>query len=86
MDEGLAAAARRFPARRRALDALVDDESFRLLCSDFLEAGAALDRWSSSASPVSAERSAEYAELVESLAGEIAAYLDTVDAKPSDVA
>jgi hypothetical protein len=87
MDEGLVAAVRRFPDRRRAVEALAAaDESFRGLCADFAEVQAALQRWraSASASAVRERRCAEYEELVESLADEIATYLDAAGASPSD--
>jgi hypothetical protein len=77
VDEGLVAATRRFPDRCQALEALAAaDESFRLLCADFAEAQSALQGWRASASKARDQRCAEYEELVASLAGEIAAYLD----------
>jgi len=86
MDEDLVAAARWFPARRGTLEALAAaDESFRSLCSDLAEAEAALQRWRASASAVREQRCSEYEELVESLAGEIAIYLDAAEAGASDV-
>jgi crotonobetainyl-CoA:carnitine CoA-transferase CaiB-like acyl-CoA transferase len=85
MDEGSVAAARRFPDRRRAVEALAAaDESFRGLCADFAEAQAALQRWRASASAAREKRCAEYEELVESLADEIATHLDAAGASPSD--
>jgi hypothetical protein len=85
MDEGLVAAVRRFPDRRRAVEALAAaDESFREICADFAEAQAALRRWRASASLARDRRCAEYEELVESLADEIATYLDAARAGPSD--
>ena len=85
MDEGLAAAARRFPDRRRAVVALVAvDESFRGFWADFSEAQAALQRWRASASAAQERRCAEHEELVESLADEIATYLDADGASSSD--
>ena len=89
MDEGLAAAARRFADRRRAVEALAAaDESFRELCADFAEAQAALRRWRASASASAARerRCAEYEELVEGLAHEIATYLDAAETGSPDVA
>jgi hypothetical protein len=77
MDESLVAAARWFPERQRAVEALAAaDESFRLLCADLAEAEGALQRWRVSASTVRDQRCSEYEELVESLVGEIASYLD----------
>ena len=84
MDEGLAAAARRFPDRRSAVEALAADESFRELCADFAEAQAALRRWRASASAARERRCAEYEELIDSLADEIATYLDAAGAGPFD--
>ena len=85
MDDDLVAAARRFPDRRRAVEALAAaDESFRGLCADFAEAQAALQRWRASASVARERRCAEYEELVESLADEIATYLDAAGASPPD--
>jgi hypothetical protein len=87
MDEGLLAAVQRFPDRQRALEALAArDEGFRSLCSDFADARAALQRWAESASAVRERRCAEYAELVESLATEIASSLDAAEAGSADVA
>ena len=87
MDEGLVAAALRFLDRRHAVQALAAaDESFRGLCADFAEAQAALQRWRASASAAREKRCAEYEELVESLAAEIASNLDPTEAGSSDVA
>jgi hypothetical protein len=87
MDEGLLAAVQRFPDRRYALEALAArDESFRSLCADFGEAQAALQRWRASASAVRERRCAEYEELVESLAAEIASSLEAAEAGSADVA
>lgn len=87
MDEGLVAATRWFPDRHSELEALAAvDESFRLLCADFAEAQEALQRWRASASPARDQRSAEYEELVASLALEITVYLDAAKMGPSDVA
>jgi hypothetical protein len=81
MDESLLTAVQRFPDRQRALEALAGcDESFRSLCADFADAQAALRRWEESASAVREQRCAEYEELVESLAAEIASTLDSVEA------
>jgi hypothetical protein len=86
MDEDLVAAARWFPGRLHALEALAAaDESFRSLCADFAEAEAALQRWRASASAVREQRCAEYEELVESLAGEVALYLDAAEGRVADV-
>jgi hypothetical protein len=86
MDEDLVAAARRFPGRRGTLEALAAaDESFRSLCSDLAEAEAALQRWRASTLAARDQRCSEYEELVESLAGEIAVYLDTAEGGASDV-
>ena len=80
MDEDLAAAARRFPDRLPALEMLAAaDEAFRLLCADLAEAEAALQRWRASASAARDRRCSEYEDLVESLAGEIAIYLDAAE-------
>lgn len=85
MDEGLVAAARWFAERQRALEPLAAaDESFRLLCADLAAAEAALQRWRVSASAVRDQRCSEYEELVDSLVGEIASYLDAAKAGVSD--
>jgi hypothetical protein len=87
MDEGLVAAARRFPDRRRVVEILAAvDETFRGICADFAEAEAALQRWKASASAARERRCAEYEELVESLAGEIAVCLDAVHIGSPDTA
>ena len=87
MDKGLLAAVRRFPDRQRALEALAArDESFQSLCADFAEAQAALRRWGESVSPVRERRCAEYEELVESLAAEIASSLDGAEAGSAEIA
>ena len=63
----------------------VADETFRALCSDLVEAQMALQWWRTSASPVREKRCSEYEELVASLAGEIASYLDAAEAGSVDV-
>lgn len=84
MDEDLVAAAQRFSGRRETLEVLAaGDESFRALCADFAETQVALHRWRASASPVREQRCLEYEELVESLAGEIASYLDAAETEAS---
>jgi hypothetical protein len=86
MDEDLVTAARWFPGRLHALEALAaTDESFRSLCSDLAEAEVALQRWRASASAARDQRCSEYEDLVESLAGEIAIYLDAAKIGQSDV-
>jgi hypothetical protein len=78
MDQGMASAIRRFPTRQSAIEELaIRDESFRSLCVDFGEAEAAWQRWEASLSPQRLQRQAEYGELVEGLAGEIEAAIDT---------
>jgi hypothetical protein len=87
MDEGLLAAVQRFPDRQRAVEALAArDESFRLLCIDFADAEAALRRWRTTDAGLREQRCAEYEELVESLAGEIALGLDTAEVGSSSAA
>lgn len=79
MEDGWLAAVRRFPARQSVIKALADkDEEFRLLCDDLAEAEAALHRWASAPSPTREQRCAEYQDLVDSLAKEIAAALDAM--------
>jgi crotonobetainyl-CoA:carnitine CoA-transferase CaiB-like acyl-CoA transferase len=83
MEDGLLAAARRFPARRGAIEALADrDEEFRALCADLAEAEAALHRWAAAPSPAREQRCAEYRDLVDSLADEIEAALDAAKGVP----
>jgi hypothetical protein len=83
MEDELFAAARRFPARRGAIEALADrDEEFRALCADFAEAEAALHRWAAASSPARGQRCAEYRDLVDSLAEEIEAALDAARVAP----
>jgi hypothetical protein len=77
MDRRLLAAVAHFPDRGHAVEELARrDEEFLLLCADLAEAEAALGRWERSDTPIREERCAEYRELVQDLAGEIAATLD----------
>jgi acyl-CoA reductase-like NAD-dependent aldehyde dehydrogenase len=77
MDEDLLAAVNRFASRAGSLVQLASrDETFRALCADFAAAQAALERWRASSSVYREQRCAEYTELLESLADEIAQYLD----------
>jgi hypothetical protein len=72
MDENLLAAARRFPGRQAAIEALAaTDEEFRSLCADLADAEAARCRWEMSLSPDREPRCAEYRALVDDLAKEI---------------
>ena len=74
MDEGVLAAVRRFPERRRAIEALAaKDEGFRSLCVDLADAEAALAGWRASTAAVHEARCAEYRDLVEDHAREVGA-------------
>lgn len=78
MNNGVVAARRRFPFRGQAIEErAARDEQFRDLCTDFADAAAELLRWEQSREPKRDERFAEYQELVNDLAREIAAALDT---------
>jgi hypothetical protein len=83
MDEGVLAAVRRFPERRRAIEALAaGDEGFRSLCVDLADAEAALAGWRASTAAVRDARCAEYRDLVEDLAREVGTALGT--GRPDD--
>jgi hypothetical protein len=72
-------ALQRFPSRRRAVEELaLKDPSFRSLCVDFGDAQAVFERWEREKAPSAfgEVRLAEYKELSESLAAEIASALD----------
>ena len=76
MDEGVLAAVRRFPGRRRAIETLAaSDESFQSLCVDLADAETALAGWQVSTAAVREVRCAEYRSLVEDLAREVEAAL-----------
>lgn len=78
MDRGVLAAIRRFPERSLEIRRLaIADSTFRSLCGDFGEAEDALQRWSRTPSKQAASRQSEYSILVEELASEIAAIVDT---------
>jgi hypothetical protein len=78
MDEDVLAAVRRFPERRWAIKAMAAwDGDFRQLCADLADAEAALRGWEGSSLPDRERRCAEYSDLVESLAAEIKAALET---------
>ncbi len=77
MDEGVRAAVRRFPERRRAIETLAGrDEDFRSLCVDLADAETALVGWQASTAAVREARCAEYRDLVEDLAREVEAALE----------
>jgi len=77
MDSSILVAIARFPDRGHAIEELArSDEEFRSLCADLADAEAAAIRWERSSLPVSAARSAEYRDLAEDLATELAATLD----------
>jgi phage host-nuclease inhibitor protein Gam len=83
MDQSAFAAERRFPSRKQAIEErAARDEEFRDLCIDFADAEAELQRWEQSINPKREERCAEYAELVNDLAREIEAALDTAEIIP----
>ena len=76
MDEGVLAAVRRFPERRRAIETLAaSDESFQSICVDLADAEAALAGWQASTAAVREARCTEYRGLVEDLAREVEAAL-----------
>jgi hypothetical protein len=76
MDQGVLAAVRRFPGRRRAIETLAaSDESFQSICVDLADAEAALAGWQASTAAVREARCAEYRGLVEDLAREVEAAL-----------
>jgi hypothetical protein len=78
MDKGVLAAIRRFPEKGLEIRRLaIADSAFRSLCGDFGEAEEALARWSHAASEQAESRQSEYGILVEELASEIAAIVDT---------
>jgi len=77
MHRGVLAAIRHFPHRRRAIEELaLQSENFRLLCSDLVDAEAALQGWESCPSPLREERCMEYRNLIAGLAAEISETLD----------
>lgn len=83
MNKGVTAAQHRFPERARSIERLaVRDEDFRDLCIDLADAQAALQRWELSTEPTREQRSAEYAEMVHDLLGEIETALDKADVIP----
>ncbi|CAN7365236.1 hypothetical protein LJN214_002043 [Mesorhizobium sp. LjNodule214] len=83
MDQKIEAAQRRFPLRKRAIEELaVRDEDFRSLCIDLADAESAALRWENSDAPKRDERRAEYLALVNDLAKEIEAILDTATIIP----
>jgi hypothetical protein len=83
MDQGVRAAAGRFPTRQRAIEALAArNDDFRSLCADLAEAQVALRRWEQSSSLVREQRCSEYASLVESLASEIEDALEAASIIP----
>jgi hypothetical protein len=70
------AATRRFPLQKQVIEErAARDESFCSLCEDLADAEAALMKWENSASPKRDQRCAEYRELIDGLAEEIAAAL-----------
>lgn len=69
---GLAAALRRFPARRRQIEGLFKvDEEFRGLCDDLADAETALQQTGELPIDIRFSRRIEYQELVESLSLEL---------------
>jgi hypothetical protein len=72
MDSGLERVIERFPELAASIRARFhDDQSFREMCSDYAEAGEALQRWEASSDPHRAARIEEYRELAEGLEVEI---------------
>jgi hypothetical protein len=78
MDKGVAAAKRRFPERAQAIECrAARDEDFRELCRDLAEAETELQRWQTSTAAESPQWRDDYARLVEALAGEIYAAINS---------
>jgi hypothetical protein len=76
MDDVLAAA-RHFPGRQDAIEALAaENEEFRSLCADLADAEAWLRVWEESSSPEREQRCAEYGALLGDLANEIERVLE----------
>ena len=83
MDDGVAAAVRRFPTRQQAIEELARrDESFRSLCVDYAEIEAALRIWAEASPPLRERRRAEYQELYDDLTIEIEGALDAATVVP----
>lgn len=77
MDEGVAAAARQFPARAKEIEGLAaHSEEFREICMDLAEARAELAKCEASIDPKRDERCSMYEELVAALSKEIEEALD----------
>lgn len=72
-DRGVLAAVQRFPESAGEIRRLaLADAAFRALCSDLVEAQAALVRWTEAEGARAADRRREYDVLVRELADEIA--------------
>lgn len=72
MDSGLERVIERFPELATSIqDRFHDDPSFREMCSDYAEAGDALQRWQASDDQQKAARVEEYQELNKALEIEI---------------
>jgi hypothetical protein len=72
MDSGLERVTERFPELTASIRARFhDDQSFRDMCSDYAEAGEALQRWLASDDAQQAARVEEYRELARALEIEI---------------
>jgi hypothetical protein len=76
MDSGLERVIERFPELAPSIRACFHgDQSFREMCSDYVEALDALQRWQASDGPQKAARVQEYQELAAALEREIVAAL-----------
>jgi hypothetical protein len=72
MDSSLERLIERFPELAASIQARFhDDPSFREMCSDYAEAGEALQRWQASDDPQKSARVDEYQELAKALEIEI---------------
>jgi hypothetical protein len=72
MDTGVERVIERFPEFAASIRARFhDDQSFRDMCSDYAEAGEALQRWQASDDPQKSARVEEYQELAKALEIEI---------------
>jgi hypothetical protein len=76
MESGLRRVIERFPELAPSIRACFHgDQSFREMCSDYVEALDALQRWQTSDGPQRAARVEEYRELATALESEIVAAL-----------
>ena len=77
MNQDIAAAVRRFPARRQAIEErAAQDTEFLSLCADLGEAEEALHQWENRSDPRRDQRCAEYRLLADELARDVERALD----------